>query len=170
MDGMNKQTIHTFLAAVVLSGSVMTDTTIDVATSNVVIVHVEAHAAPSTNGKTATSTPKTSANDFGCGDAGSSLAHFAFSIVHVVLHSLFMILRLANLAINLWTRVRRRQSVDVTPQMYVRRDELEKLRNELRENDKELFNLIAASPLVERVEEALRTHRRCVPTRTLRTL
>ena len=69
--------------------------------------------------------------------------------IGMVLVSLIAILNLANVAINIWAKTRRKPPIDVTLQDYVRREELkkhlednDKLRAETRDNDRQIFNLL----------------------------
>ena len=69
--------------------------------------------------------------------------------VGMVLVSLIAIFQLASLAVNIWSRLRRKPSIDITLQDYVRRDELDKLREDIvklreetRDNDRQIFELL----------------------------
>ena len=69
--------------------------------------------------------------------------------IGMVLVSLIAILNLANVAINIWSKTRRRPPIDVTLQDYVRRSEfnklredIDKLREEMRDNDRQIFDLL----------------------------
>ena len=69
--------------------------------------------------------------------------------IGMVLVSLIAILNLANVAINIWAKTRRKPPIDITLQDYVRRDELaklrediDKLREEMRDNDRQIFDLL----------------------------
>ena len=62
--------------------------------------------------------------------------------IGMVLVSLIAILNLANVAINIWAKTRRKPPIDVTLQDYVRRSEFDKLREETRDNDRQIFNLL----------------------------
>ena len=62
--------------------------------------------------------------------------------IGMVLVSLIAILNLANVAINIWAKTRRKPPIDVTLQDYVRRDEFDKLREETRDNDRQIFDLL----------------------------
>lgn len=62
--------------------------------------------------------------------------------IGMVLVSLIAILNLANVAVNIWAKTRRRPPIDQTLRDYVRRDEFEKLREEMRDNDRQIFDLL----------------------------
>ena len=62
--------------------------------------------------------------------------------IGMVLVSLIAILNLANVAINIWAKTRRKPPIDMTLQDYVRRDEFDKLREEMRDNDRQIFELL----------------------------
>ncbi len=62
--------------------------------------------------------------------------------IGMVLVSLIAILNLANVAINIWAKTRRKPPIDVTLQDYVRRDEFDKLREETRDNVRQIFDLL----------------------------
>lgn len=62
--------------------------------------------------------------------------------IGMVLVSLIAILNLANVAVNIWAKTRRRPPIDQTLRDYVRRDEFEKLREEMRDNDRQIFELL----------------------------
>ncbi|MBP5586761.1 MAG: hypothetical protein J6Y92_10470 [Lentisphaeria bacterium] len=62
--------------------------------------------------------------------------------IGMVLVSLIAIMTLANLAINIWAKTRRRPPIDMTLQDYVRRSDFDKLRDEMRDNDRQIFDLI----------------------------
>lgn len=62
--------------------------------------------------------------------------------IGMVLVSLIAILNLANVAINIWAKTRRKPPIDMTLQDYVRRDEFDKLREEMRDNDRQIFDLL----------------------------
>lgn len=62
--------------------------------------------------------------------------------IGMVLVSLIAILNLANVAINIWAKTRRKPPIDVTLQDYVRRSEFDKLREDIRDNDKQIFELL----------------------------
>lgn len=69
--------------------------------------------------------------------------------IGMVLVSLIAILNLANVAINIWAKTRRKPPIDVTLQDYVRRSEfdklredIDKLREETRDNDRQIFELL----------------------------
>ena len=62
--------------------------------------------------------------------------------IGMVLVSLIAILNLANVAINIWAKTRRKPPIDITLQDYVRRSEFDKLREEMRDNDRQIFDLL----------------------------
>lgn len=62
--------------------------------------------------------------------------------IGMALVSLIAILNLANVAINIWAKTRRKPPIDVTLQDYVRRSEFDKLREEMRDNDRQIFELL----------------------------
>ena len=62
--------------------------------------------------------------------------------IGMVLVSLIAILNLANVAINIWAKTRRKPPIDITLQDYVRRDEFDKLREETRDNVRQIFDLL----------------------------
>lgn len=64
--------------------------------------------------------------------------------IGLVLVSLVAILEFVNLATSIWSRVRRRPSIDATLQDYVRREEFERLRAECRDNDRQIFDILRA--------------------------
>ena len=69
------------------------------------------------------------------------MANNDYYSIGMVLVSLIAILNLANVAINIWSKTRRKPPIDITLQDYVRRDEFDKLRDELRRADAKLFDL-----------------------------
>lgn len=62
--------------------------------------------------------------------------------IGMVLVSLIAIMNLANLAISIWSRTRRRPSIDVSLQEYVKRTEFESLRNTLNDTNRQIFDLL----------------------------
>lgn len=62
--------------------------------------------------------------------------------IGMVLVALLAILNLANLALGIWAKTRRKPPIDVTLQDYARREEIEKLREETRDNDRQIFDLL----------------------------
>ena len=77
------------------------------------------------------------------------MANNDYYSIGMVLVSLIAIFNLANVAINIWAKTRRKPPIDVTLQDYVRRDELEKLREDIdtlreetRDNDRQIFDLL----------------------------
>lgn len=69
--------------------------------------------------------------------------------VGMVLVALLAILNLANLALGIWAKTRRKPPIDVTLQDYARREEIEKVREEIgrlreetRDNDRQIFDLL----------------------------
>lgn len=64
--------------------------------------------------------------------------------IGMVLASLIAIMSLANLVLNIWAKLRRRPAIDVTLQDYVRKADFDALRAEMRDNDRQIFDLIRA--------------------------
>lgn len=54
---------------------------------------------------------------------------------------IILLLQVANMAVNIFAKLRRSPPIDQTLQNYVRRDEFDKLRDELRRADAKLFDL-----------------------------
>lgn len=52
-----------------------------------------------------------------------------------------LLLQIANMAVNIFAKLRRSPPIDQTLRDYVRRDEFDKLRDELRRTDDKLFDL-----------------------------
>lgn len=52
-----------------------------------------------------------------------------------------LLLQIANMAVNIFAKLRRSPPIDQTLRDYVRRDEFDKLRDELRRTDAKLFDL-----------------------------
>lgn len=55
---------------------------------------------------------------------------------------LLLILQIVNIAVNIFAKLRRSPPIDQTLRDYVRRDEFDKLRDELRSTDAKLFDLV----------------------------
>jgi len=70
------------------------------------------------------------------------MANNDYYSIGMVLVSLIAILNLANVAINIWAKTRRKPPIDITLQDYVRRSEFDKLREDIRDNDKQIFELL----------------------------
>ncbi len=62
--------------------------------------------------------------------------------IGLVLVSLLTILQVGNLVISIWSKVRRRPSIDATLQGYVSREEFEKLREYADDIHRQLFDLL----------------------------
>ena len=54
---------------------------------------------------------------------------------------IILLLQIANMAVNIFAKLRRSPPIDQTLRDYVRRDEFDKLRDELRRTDAKLFDL-----------------------------